>query len=480
MTSVNSEESDDDQYDESDDDAMFTPRDPSTNLIDLLVKEVPQIVEPLSEEASSAETPKKAQFLSLSQNFVLKTPTTQQNTGASVTNVQSSPTLSKPVIPAISSLDDDSDSILTKKQKRSSRSRRKASESGGSSSGDAFLILRLDPIREGFLRFKGRRRWVILDSQNLYVFKSPEDFGEPMEKISLQYSAVRKQEKDITIASFEIVTAGGTHVFSVDKEKLVKPPVVVEDWISKIRSVCDSLVMNTIGGGPDQHNILSKSYSKLLAKDDVIAAREMTEGSMEAMEIAILEGNRTCADCGYPSPDWASINLGVFICIKCSGIHRSFGTHISKVRSVKLDKWEPSWVEKMRSVGNIESNKIWLHHVPVEFTKITEDSDLEERKRWLNLKYVVGRFRVDYDPEKDKKIKTTPEPPASSSQPTLDIKEFSREFKTHFKELLLSSLQEDEEFLRQVRELLFPRTPVITIDSTTSEDEKSSEPKSDL
>ena len=32
-----------------------------------------------------------------------------------------------------------------------------------------------------------------------------------------------------------------------------------------------------------------------------------------------------CADCNAPNPDWCSINLGVLICIKCSGIHRSLG-----------------------------------------------------------------------------------------------------------------------------------------------------------
>jgi len=49
--------------------------------------------------------------------------------------------------------------------------------------------------------------------------------------------------------------------------------------------------------------------------------------------------NPTCADCGNADPTWASINLGVMVCIQCSGIHRSLGVHISKVRSVDLDQW---------------------------------------------------------------------------------------------------------------------------------------------
>ena len=41
-------------------------------------------------------------------------------------------------------------------------------------------------------------------------------------------------------------------------------------------------------------------------------------------------GNKLCADCKRPSPTWASINLGVFVCIKCSGCHREIVPMLQK------------------------------------------------------------------------------------------------------------------------------------------------------
>ncbi|XP_030957032.1 ADP-ribosylation factor GTPase-activating protein AGD5-like isoform X2 [Quercus lobata] len=64
----------------------------------------------------------------------------------------------------------------------------------------------------------------------------------------------------------------------------------------------------------------------------------------------ILEGllklpeNRECADCKAKGPRWASVNLGIFISMQCSGIHRSLGLHISKVQSATLDTWLPEQV----------------------------------------------------------------------------------------------------------------------------------------
>ena len=47
----------------------------------------------------------------------------------------------------------------------------------------------------------------------------------------------------------------------------------------------------------------------------------------------------------FIGPGWASANIGVVFCIECSGIHRGLGVHISKVKSLSLDKWEIPLVE---------------------------------------------------------------------------------------------------------------------------------------
>lgn len=44
--------------------------------------------------------------------------------------------------------------------------------------------------------------------------------------------------------------------------------------------------------------------------------------SQDFQELRLLPGNTQCVDCGSADPDWASVTLGIFMCLQCSGQHR--------------------------------------------------------------------------------------------------------------------------------------------------------------
>ncbi|XP_039037393.1 probable ADP-ribosylation factor GTPase-activating protein AGD11 [Hibiscus syriacus] len=148
-------------------------------------------------------------------------------------------------------------------------------------------------------------------------------------------------------------------------------------------------------------------------------------------------GNSVCADCRSPDPKWVSLNLGVFICIKCCGVHRSFGVHISKVFSVKLDEWTDDQVDSLENLGgNNVANKKYEPLLPDNITTLTPDSSNEERADFIKRKYEMLQFLDGNDHE------ISPHPPhqrspsssSQSSSPTLfaqDKRQFEKQPTRH-------------------------------------------------
>ncbi|KAL6425224.1 hypothetical protein ACFW04_009461 [Cataglyphis niger] len=110
-----------------------------------------------------------------------------------------------------------------------------------------------------------------------------------------------------------------------------------------------------------------------------------------------VSGNDACVDCGAPNPDWASLNLGVLMCIECSGIHRNLGSHISKVRSLDLDDWSAGHLSVMLALGNDIANSIWEYCLNGK-QKPASDSSREEKEQWIRWKYEDKLFLPPINP----------------------------------------------------------------------------------
>ena len=92
---------------------------------------------------------------------------------------------------------------------------------------------------------------------------------------------------------------------------------------------------------------------------------EETYAHPELNEILSKEGNTKCFDCGNENPRWASLNNGIILCLKCAGIHRSFGLQISIIRSVQVDSWTEKQV-KYLSIGGNNRFKEFLSEYKIE------------------------------------------------------------------------------------------------------------------
>ncbi|KZT58551.1 ArfGap-domain-containing protein [Calocera cornea HHB12733] len=128
--------------------------------------------------------------------------------------------------------------------------------------------------------------------------------------------------------------------------------------------------------------------------------KAITERNAKVLrELVKRPENKVCADCKRNDPRWASWNIGVFVCIRCSGIHRSMGTHISKVKSVDLDIWTPEQMQSIQKWGNMRANLYWEAHLKPGH--IPPDHKMES---FIRSKYESRRWALEGPPPSDPSV----------------------------------------------------------------------------
>ena len=107
--------------------------------------------------------------------------------------------------------------------------------------------------------------------------------------------------------------------------------------------------------------------------------------------------NRQCADCAVALTDltavFCSMRFGSFLCVECASVHRSFGTHVTRVKSVVHDNWTAEDIAQVDG-GNRLCNTVYEHCVPRSWAhlKPVPGAERDEREHWIASKYISRLF----------------------------------------------------------------------------------------
>ncbi|CAG0887159.1 unnamed protein product [Darwinula stevensoni] len=255
------------------------------------------------------------------------------------------------------------------------------------------------PSRNTFRKWN--RRWFILrNSQLVYMKRTGEPTATVMEE-DLKLCTVKPAADADRRYCFEIHSPMSSHVLQADSEEMYNA------WVTALQTAINEALHSSfqgtgddgLGGTQAQDSPGTLSSSSISFRENVTSrgmpGKSPARGakSMGVPQLMRVPGNELCADCRTPDPKWASINIGVTLCIECSGIHRSLGVHHSKVRSLFLDAWEPEVVKVFGELGNTIVNRVYEACVDETIaSRPTANSDRGTREAWIKAKYVEKAF----------------------------------------------------------------------------------------
>eukprot|EP00045_Choanoeca_perplexa_P015306 m.190487 g.190487 ORF g.190487 m.190487 type:complete len:684 (+) comp16943_c0_seq1:13-2064(+) len=208
-------------------------------------------------------------------------------------------------------------------------------------------------VKEGYLfkrttnAFKSwtRRYFLLQGGQLLYIHRDKEEPPKAYVE-DLRICTVKPFVSDNVDRTFcfEVITPAKTHVLQAESQ------AEKDDWIACLQA--------GIGAALDIHHHMDRKEPETQSPSQQ-GDRQREQQRQELQDqIRQVPGNDTCADCGDGDPTWVAINMGVALCINCSGIHRSLGSHLSKVRSLTLDRIDPEICQVITRLGNTRCNNL--------------------------------------------------------------------------------------------------------------------------
>ncbi|KAL7818161.1 hypothetical protein V8C44DRAFT_320353 [Trichoderma aethiopicum] len=270
--------------------------------------------------------------------------------------------------------------------------------------------------------------WIVLDQGKLSEYSNwKQRLDLHMDPIDLRMASVREARNAERRFCFEVITPNFKRVYQATSEE------DMNSWIMSINNALQSAVEGRSypgrqGASRDSDSSLKRDIGSVLTgkvqsihgshhghhsnSNSAIPFRRTTVGarpspvrtpssSYDEHPDKLLQtlrehdqGNCYCADCGSDiKVEWVSINLGIILCIECGGIHRSLGTHVSKIRSLTLDikSFTVDIVEMLLLIGNRVSNMVWEAKLD-QSQKLGPQANREQRLRYITAKYVERAF----------------------------------------------------------------------------------------
>ncbi|GAB5576550.1 arf-GAP with coiled-coil [Prionailurus iriomotensis] len=297
------------------------------------------------------------------------------------------------------------------KEKREMEQKHSTIQQKDFSSDDSKLEYNVDAangiVMEGYLfkrasnAFKTwNRRWFSIQNNQLVYQKKFKDNPTVVVE-DLRLCTVKHCEDIERRFCFEVVSPTKSCMLQADSEKLRQA------WIKAVQT---SIATAYREKGDESEKLDKKSSPSTGSLDSGNESKDKSlKGESALQRVQCIPGNASCCDCGLADPRWASINLGITLCIECSGIHRSLGVHFSKVRSLTLDTWEPELLKLMCELGNDVINRVYEAKVEKLGIKKPQPGQRQEKETYIKAKYVERKFVDKYSissspPEQEKRI----------------------------------------------------------------------------